>query len=387
MSDQPACRHEGGLTVCPVSLNQSEVDILHPPYGGSWGNVNDSSRQGVLLVDAVWAALDLYFTPTIVGLGLAGNVVLALVLTLTSLKRNSANHYLCGAMMSDSVYLVGLALRWLSHLHIHLYSQKGWCQCLTFINKVSCFLSLWFIVAFSIDRLIVHVSPTRAARLCTPFRAKIVICAMIVMAVVVFVNISLTVGVVEEGEVRCVPLPQFDQQLRHLDLVDSLVNIVLPYTSLSISLVAIAKQAYHLRHELDDPHSHGVIDTNQKESTFQSRPPRLTHFSLLLLSLFLLLRLPHDLLRLVHSVWVALHNFQPLPRGAHRNWGRFSSLVFDVSFAVKPTLIIGLHGTFRKLYQHRLGVLAQKVCGSWHNESQHDKELPADNHCPQIQEV
>ena len=311
--------------------------------------------------EVVLQVLHVYYMPSLMALGAAGNVAVSAILLGSSLRRNSANHYLAAAGVSDAFFLLGLLLLWLENLGLDLYNRKGWCQLISFVNSVCTFLSLWLIVAFAIDRLIVHVLPKRSAKLCTPFRAKIVILSIVVIAVVVYVNISLTVGVVKYGGLsRCMPLPQFMSHLRWLGLIDGMINLTLPYIVLMVILAIILRYACAISGDVDDPHTHSYVESTPQDNLLHSRPARLSVMTVLLLATFLVMRLPSEVFRFLHSIRGVTNKFYPISQTEYY-WQQFSQKIFETSFALKLFLLLAFHPMFRQTVSRRIRMVCDKI--------------------------
>ena len=136
-----------------------------------------------------------------------------------------------------------------SYYRLELYHSPGWCNFVSFADRLSKFLVLWFVVAFATDRYIWFCHPKTNHAMCTPFRAKIVVICLSLLGLVVFMNISLTVGVVKQvnKSPSCEVLIIFRRHLDVLDFIDVVVNVLLPYIVLAVLLALIASAASQSR--------------------------------------------------------------------------------------------------------------------------------------------
>lgn len=102
-----------------------------------------------------------FYSPALVFLGIVGNSLLVTVFLSTKLKNISSSFYLAGLGISDSLILLDLAIEWIRFFGINIYGRNYFCQLLTFINRTAHFLSVWLVVAFSVERFIVVVFSRR----------------------------------------------------------------------------------------------------------------------------------------------------------------------------------------------------------------------------------
>lgn len=125
--------------------------------------------------------LTFYYTPILVIVGSIGNILSALVFFNTKLKKLSSSYYLAALGISDTCFLIGLFITWLSFFGIHIYTREVFCQLFTFSSGLSSFLSVWYVVAFTFERFIVVLYPLKRQSWCTVRRAKLVIVALTVL--------------------------------------------------------------------------------------------------------------------------------------------------------------------------------------------------------------
>ncbi|XP_065087235.1 neuropeptides capa receptor-like, partial [Ochlerotatus camptorhynchus] len=122
--------------------------------------------------------LTFYYTPALVVSGSIGNILSVLVFFHTKLKKLSSSYYLAALGISDTCFLLGLFVTWLSFFQIHIYTREGYCQLFTFSSGLSSFLSVWYVVAFTFERFIVVLYPLKRQSWCTVRRAKLVIASL-----------------------------------------------------------------------------------------------------------------------------------------------------------------------------------------------------------------
>ncbi|KAL1459128.1 hypothetical protein WDU94_011135 [Cyamophila willieti] len=87
------------------------------------------------------------------------------------------------------------------HIHrsvkvIKVFNREGWCQTLVYLSSVFSFLSVWLIVAFTVERFIAVQYPLHRPHICTVARAKTVILCLTAASFLLHVYCFLTAGLV-----------------------------------------------------------------------------------------------------------------------------------------------------------------------------------------------
>ena len=175
--------------------------------------------------------LQKYYTPTSIVCGLIGNTITLFIITQTCLIRASYNNYLSAHILADTFYLISLFCLWFAESGYNIYSFGAWCHFSIFLSHTTNFLSLWYHICFLLDRMIGLFCPQCERKFCTVIKSRIVIVALLMVAIPVFLNISLIVGIVRVGaQVFCVPLSTFAHSWLMLEKLDVFINGLLPYS-------------------------------------------------------------------------------------------------------------------------------------------------------------
>lgn len=126
----------------------------------------------------------LYYTPLLTVTGTIGNIVSVLVFFRTRLRKLSSSYYLSALCISDTGFLLVNFLLWLSLFNINIYNRNGCCQLFTFLSGFCSALSVWFVVAFTIERFIAVIYPLKRQTMCTVKRAKSVLIGLIIVSAI-----------------------------------------------------------------------------------------------------------------------------------------------------------------------------------------------------------
>ncbi|KAK2185810.1 hypothetical protein NP493_222g04008 [Ridgeia piscesae] len=201
---------------------------------------------------AVALFLRTYYTPTMVALGVVGNLASIVVFTRTCLARLSCGVYLGASATANTIFLLSLTAHWLRVFGVDVDGGGAACQFVAFVDGACAFLSVWFVVAYATDSYIAVCRPRRAERLCTTFRAKVVSVLLVTTAVIVYINLSLTVGAprVRGGRRRCRAMRLLHPGLDTLAVVDIAINVVLPYAVLLAESVLVTIRTFARRRHL-----------------------------------------------------------------------------------------------------------------------------------------
>lgn len=157
-----------------TQANDSEWDYQHP-------SVNNTSLV-LKLLQNVTHYLDYYYTPLITFTGSIGNILSILVFFRTKLRKLSSSYYLAALGISDTGFLLINFLQWLNFFDIHVYNTDVLCQLFTFLSGLCAALSVWFVVAFTVERFIAVLYPLKRQTMCTVRRAKSVLYGLILVS-------------------------------------------------------------------------------------------------------------------------------------------------------------------------------------------------------------
>jgi hypothetical protein len=344
-------------------LNSSFSNSSEVPRGWLPPNVSHNTVAVVL-----WY-VHLYCTPPIIVLGLVGNCFSFLVFTRTNQRHLSSSVYLAALAVVDSTFLLQLMLLWPTYLRVFLIHQQGLCQLVIYISYVSSFLSVWIVVAFTVERFIVCMDPLRRSTMCTPGRAKIVVISLSVFALVAYSYNMWTssVFVNEHSHKECMIRVQFQSLVDVVGLIDSFITLVLPVLAIIIMNMKIIGKLLYFK---DQPMTSTTTSTCAASSLRTSYATRgrsqmkVTKMLLVVSTIFLILNVPSHLVR-VYDTFQTFFNPSYAPPKYLLLLQQFFTFLFNCNFSVNFFLYSLCGTSFRKAlsalmlrYWHRLA----RVC-------------------------
>jgi hypothetical protein len=147
-----------------------------------------------------------YFTPGVVFLGSAGNILSVIVFLTTDLRKMSTSIYLAALGISDTCFLFGSFVAWLQFFDIDIYSKYFFCKFFTFMSVFCTFLSNWIIAAVTIERFTAVVYPLKRRTECTKEQACVVLARLFLF-----------------GPFICIPFAIFVSPRKYLENIDDYI--------------------------------------------------------------------------------------------------------------------------------------------------------------------
>ncbi|CAD5121022.1 unnamed protein product [Dimorphilus gyrociliatus] len=130
--------------------------------------------------------LHIYYLPFVIGFGIFGNILSIFIFLLTSLRNYSSSVYLIALAFSDILFLVVLILSWLQWISINPVSNVVACRIFSYVSHVSAALSVWFVLAVTVERYIAVFIPLHKNVWCTTKRASKVVLCIIIFALLAY---------------------------------------------------------------------------------------------------------------------------------------------------------------------------------------------------------
>lgn len=213
--------------------------------------------------------LDRYYTPLVCSLGFIGNSLSLLVFLMDSKYRSqSASYYLSALALSDTGYLINLFAVWLESVKELVITSDFTCPLVMYLGQVTCFLSIYLIVAFSVERYVAVHFPLARARICTRSKARKIIAVLTVLALLLFSYAWIIAKVVElklevypedyisedyvliNGTIsvyRCSVPPEYYRVSEIANYLDTCITLVIPFLLISFFNVRIAWSLWKLK--------------------------------------------------------------------------------------------------------------------------------------------
>lgn len=172
-----------------------------------------------------------YYIPFIILLGLVGNLLSCIVFLNTHLRIRSSSYYLAALATADFGFLVTLLLVWLNNtLGWKVFNKDGWCETLVYVSAVCSSLSVWLIVAFTVERFIAVQYPLHRPHICTIARAKAIVLVLVILALASHSYSFVTAGVVlnRDGEEYCDLKVEYLETMKIISIIDSIASLIAP---------------------------------------------------------------------------------------------------------------------------------------------------------------
>lgn len=197
-------------------------------------NIFDMDEESDSFCTSLYFLLDfchLYYIPSIILLGLVGNLLSCVVFLKTHLKLRSSSYYLAALATTDFSFLMSLLLVWLnSTIGWKVFNNNGWCETLVYVSAVCSSLSVWLIVAFTVERFIAVQYPLHRPHMCTITRAKTIILVLTILALVSHSYSFVTAGVVKNqgGDEVCDLKIEYLETMQIISIIDSIASLIVP---------------------------------------------------------------------------------------------------------------------------------------------------------------
>lgn len=349
-----------------------------------------------------------FYVPLIIFVGLLGNITSVLVFFTSKLKQVSSSYYLAALATADSGFLFALFIVWLNSLDVDWYSRNGGCKFVIYCTLVCSFLSVWLVVAFTVERFIAVCYPLHRPTMCTVRRAKMTIAGLVLFAMMAYSYAFLVAGIVYDAAdgyrtPQCLGYERYLRAMTVLNNVDTVTTLIVPFIIIVVMNVTIARKIiafYKRRSQMNEdltpafsarvnrkrnlkgessvnssPPTQGSLlstasfrATNQRSGngttqssfreTMRSRTQiRITKMLLIVSTVFIILNLPSHAVRL-HVVFEALLN--PLFEATDRLQltQQYTQLIYYTNFSINFFLYSLAGANFRKA----LSQLFRRLC-------------------------
>uniref|UniRef100_A0A182QYX4 G-protein coupled receptors family 1 profile domain-containing protein n=1 Tax=Anopheles farauti TaxID=69004 RepID=A0A182QYX4_9DIPT len=254
------------------SLHQPQTTVQYRLPDSTLSPGPDYDHPTFVYYAEMLSVINFYYVPALVLFGSIGNVLSVLVFFKTKLRKLSSSYYLAALGLSDTFYLMGQFVAWANLVDLKIYVQEIWCRFFTFSSTLCCFLSVWFVVAFTVERFIAVLYPLKRQTMCTVRRAKIVILALTVCGIFISLPIFFFASPQFSSSVNdtiCDIVQEYKDQAAVFNVLDFILVFVVPFTIIvvlnTITALTVWKFA-SIRRTMTIPRGYGA---NVRESRRQ----------------------------------------------------------------------------------------------------------------------
>ena len=186
--------------------------------------------------------LDEFGVPILLIVGVLTNILLCITIRHSELKKVSTYSYFYALGIVDSLYLIVMAVPWLSPRLIDIYNMKGFCQLIYYLNILTTFLSSWYIVLLLFERLVVSYRPDTARKYFNAFRTKCYLTAVSIFAIVGHLYLTWTSGVFYFPQIKrqlCTVVQENYEDIIVMRKIDTVFAFILPVLLATLFLVPL----------------------------------------------------------------------------------------------------------------------------------------------------
>lgn len=195
--------------------------------------------------------IELYYTPFLVATGTIGNWLSVIVFFSTKLRKLSSSYYLAALAISDTGFLLAHLMTWLNMIEIKYFNTPVVCEVSIYVSMVCSFLSVYFIVAFTVERFIAVRYPLKRPSMCTVSRAKIVLSSLTLLALIAYTPTFIIAGV-EERVLENRTVLYCDVREGYKDLsniinnIDTFLVLIIPFSTICVINICICFTVWKL---------------------------------------------------------------------------------------------------------------------------------------------
>jgi len=245
----------------------------------------------------------------IIVFGSIGNCLSVVIFAGKHLRHLSSSYYLSALAISDTLFLLVLFLGWLQSAGAHILLEDVYCQLQNYFLNVFGFLSVWFVVAFTVERFIAVQYPLMRPSMCTASRAKAVILALVVVSILLFVP-SLAADIVISTNPNNNISACISTNVTSMDSVMNAVDLALVMIVPSVAIVSINTCICLTVHRLSRMRRRMTLNSGKRgvdQSRQQHNPSQrasnsqntVTRLLLVVSTVFVCLNLPSHIIRLI----------------------------------------------------------------------------------------
>lgn len=261
------------------------------------------------LTENILLSVQLYYTPILVYFGSLGNCLSLIVFFGTKLCQYSSSIYLGALAISDTGFLISVFVVWLNMVGVGLFNRQGFCQFFIYLTTLCSFMSVWLVVAFTIERFIAVRYPLYRQSMCTVARAKLTVATLTISGIILCSPVlwfsAPRVQSSEKGNItECHLAEGLESWAKVYNLIDTVLSFAVPFTVIIILNVLIARAIYkHIKIRKSLTNEPRIVTERQPKVYAQSfrnnlAQTKITKMLLVVSSVFLCFNLPAYILRI-----------------------------------------------------------------------------------------
>ncbi|RZF47580.1 hypothetical protein LSTR_LSTR012202 [Laodelphax striatellus] len=359
-------------------MNRSLLLLNESTWLDDLGPSGRGDLEAVGRMRSVLEQVQMYYVPVLVTLGTAGNLLSVLVFFCTKLRKLSSSYYLAALAASDTGFLATLFIAWLPIINVPLFNKPVICQASIYVNSVCSFVSVWLVVAFTVERFIVVLYPLQRQAVCTVTRAKAVLAILVMVALIIYAPCIITSApqlrpdpITNTTHVVCILVDRYHDLANLLNSVDVMLTLVFPFVLIVTLNALICRTVWRLarvrrgmtlpHHSEQSPATGGGNCTvrssrklQQSSCTAAARPNRkrspsssakVTEMLLVVSTVFIVLNLPSYIVR----IWIYA---SPPNNNEHNNWQiilqHYFLVLFNTNYGINFVLYCVSGQNFRR---------------------------------------
>lgn len=202
------------------------------------------------LAEIVIHCVQMYYTPILVYLGALGNCLSVCVFFSSKLRKLSSSFYLAALAISDTGFLVSLFVVWLNMVDVGLFNRQGFCQFFVYLTTLCSFLSVWFVVAFTVERFVAVQYPLRRQSMCTVARAKAVLVGLTMLGLFICSPVlwfsSPQPPTDKHNATLCNLAEEWVEWANAFNVADTFLTFILPFSVIAVLNAMIARAVWRL---------------------------------------------------------------------------------------------------------------------------------------------
>ncbi|RNA32294.1 thyrotropin-releasing hormone receptor-like [Brachionus plicatilis] len=208
-----------------------------------------NTTKSVRLMIAIIHLIEPYYIFFIVIVGFFGNTVSILVFTFSKFRFEQVNIILAALAFADNGFLASLLVVYLSRIGINLFDKfQIICKLNVFFGYVFSFLSTWYVVLFSIERLIAVYFPIKRFEICNSNRNKLAVLLLSIFGTS-FYSYSFVTSDLEvyKNKTFCIVKEEWFDLVNYMAFADIFLSMIIPFFLISISNIFIVIKLMRFR--------------------------------------------------------------------------------------------------------------------------------------------